>query len=79
MRHVIKLFDWIYVSKDFSYTLLQINGNSYATGHISHMSQVKGKGCIFRLHCNVIIGRNPIEANANTGENPTGKSCSLYG
>ena len=38
------------------------------------------------LHCNVIIGRNPIEANANTGEiqllgNPlayTGNCFTLY-
>ena len=38
------------------------------------------------MHCNVIIGRNPIEANANTGEiqllgNPvayTGNCFTLY-
>ena len=38
------------------------------------------------VHCNVIIGRNPIEANANTGEiqllgNPvayTGNCFTLY-
>ena len=34
---------------------------------------------LFLLHCNVIIGRNPIEANANTGAiQTTGKFCSLY-
>ena len=48
--------------------------------YISELDLIPVSNLYKNVHCSVIIGRNPIEANANTGaiQLHTGKSISPY-